>query len=272
MKVTPGADAREPPAAAPVVLLAGPGDATNIVYHYLERALGGVMLVQEQAPSRTVLARRRARTLGWTTVAGQVAFVVLAMPLLRWNARRRIGQILAQAELDPSPVPGARQVASVNSEGAVALLRTLRPSVVVVHGTRIISAQVLKALQCPIVNLHAGITPRYRGVHGGYWALAEGRADLAGTTVHVVDEGINTGPVLAQGTFRATAADSIATYQFLQLACGLPLLVEKVRQILAEGLPPGEPSTGESGGTESRLRTHPTLWGYIRRRLTLKVR
>ena len=59
-----------------------------------------------------------------------------------------------------------------------------------VNGTRIISSRVLDSIGCPIINTHAGITPRYRGVHGGYWALAEGHPEEVGTTVHLVDKGI----------------------------------------------------------------------------------
>ncbi len=49
--------------------------------------------------------------------------------------------------------------------------------------------------------MHAGITLRYRGVHGGYWALAEQHPEWVGTTVHLVDPGIDTGGILAQSTF-----------------------------------------------------------------------
>ena len=84
------------------------------------------------------------------------------------------------------------------------LLDSLRPDLVVVHGTRIISARVLASAGCPVVNMHAGITPRYRGVHGGYWALAEQHPDWVGTTVHLVDAGIDTGGILAQNTFEVS--------------------------------------------------------------------
>lgn len=272
--MTDGDDARggDRPVAGKVLLLAGPGDATNIVFHALEDAFSNIVLVEERTPSRMALAWRRARRLGWATVAGQVAFVVLAMPLLRWHARPRIAQILSEAHLDPRPVRSALHVASVNSEEAISILRHERPSIVVVHGTRVISSDVLDTVGCPIVNLHAGITPGYRGVHGGYWALAEGRPELAGATVHVVDAGIDTGTVLAQAAFSPTTADSIVSYPYLQLACGLPLLVDQVRQILALGSIPVKSPTSTSTGVPSQLRSHPTVWGYAWRRLTTKVR
>ena len=80
--------------------------------------------------------------------------------------------------------------------------------------------------------MHAGITPAYRGVHGGYWALAEGRTDLVGTTIHLVDEGIDTGGVIEQASFSPTEADTFVTYPYLHTAAGLPPLIEAVRGIL----------------------------------------
>ena len=66
----------------------------------------------------------------------------------------------------------------------------------------------------------AGITPLYRGVHGAYWALAEGRRDLCGVTVHRVDAGIDTGEVLAQVLIDPTPQDNFVTYPWLQVAEG----------------------------------------------------
>ena len=92
---------------------------------------------------------------------------------------------------------------------------------------------MLQSLGCPVVNMHAGITPRYRGVHGGYWALAERHPEWVGTTVHLVDPGIDTGAILAQATFDVTDEDTIATYPDLHLIHGLALLGTQVDRVLA---------------------------------------
>ena len=44
----------------------------------------------------------------------------------------------------------------------------------VVNGTRILSRRMLESIDAVFLNMHVGITPKYRGVHGGYWALANG--------------------------------------------------------------------------------------------------
>ena len=158
-------------------------------------------MIQEEGPSRLRLAWRRRARVGVAGVIGQMLFVGLALPALRRLGARRRRAILVEAGLDDRPYPPTHRVASVNAPETTTLLAQLQPTLVVVQGTRIIAAAVLEAAPCPFVNVHAGITPMYRGVHGGYWALADGRRDLVGTTVHVVDRGIDTGAVLAQASF-----------------------------------------------------------------------
>ncbi len=252
-----------------VVLLAGPGDASHIVLHRLAECFDDVHAVVEDPVSRWTLATRRARRVGWVEVAGQMAFVGGALPILRRAARGRTDAICRRAGLDRTPIPRAHHVPSVNDAGIAALLRDLDPDVVVVNGTRIISAATLAAIPVPVVNMHAGITPRYRGMHGGYWALAEGRPGDVGTTVHLVDPGIDTGGVLGRATFTPAADDTIATYPYLHLEAGLPVLVDVVARILA-GADPGE--LEGLPGADSRLRYHPTLWGYLARRTGRRVR
>ncbi len=252
-------------AARPVVLLAGPGPSTNIVHHALAAAFPGVVAVIEDPVPRSQLVRRRAKRLGWRTVTGQVLFMGCAAPVLGALGRRRVAEILGEAGLVDRPVPAAERVPSVNSEAARDALRRLDPSVVVVNGTRIISAATLGAVPAPFVNMHAGITPRYRGVHGGYWALAEGRPDLVGTTIHLIDTGIDTGPPLAQVTFDVTRRDSFATYPYLHLAAGIPLLLRCVTELSEGRTEPVTPPV-DAGGA-SVLRYHPTLWSYARDRI-----
>lgn len=255
-----------------MVLLGDRSAATRAVYHALEDAFANVRLfaLLEKSPARVKLARRRARKLGWWTVGGQILFVAAFLPVLRYRARRRVQTIATLHGLDFGPIPDAKPVDSVNDDAVIEAIRRASPSLVVVHGTRVISDQVLHAIAVPIVNLHAGITPRYRGVHGGYWAFFDNQHHLAGTTVHLVDSGIDTGGILGQATFERLAMDSIATYPYLHLACGLPLLVKTADTALA-GKPllvvPPIP-----GAESSRLRWHPTAWSYVAARIGRGVR
>jgi folate-dependent phosphoribosylglycinamide formyltransferase PurN len=266
-----------------IVVLARANDVTAMVVNYLSDRFDDVVTVVEQSESSVTVARRRARRIGWARVGGQLAFVGLVLPVLQRRGRERVEEILADAKLDASPVEDVRHVVSVNASQCIALLQELAPAVVVVMGTRIISRTVLAAVDCPFVNTHAGITPRYRGMHGGYWALAEGHPELVGTTVHLIDPGIDTGAALARTYFTPGPRDSIATYPYLHLVSGLPALAEQVQRLLAgEGAAPtSEPSASPPSATpagpgaaagESKLWWHPTLWGYLVRRWRAGVR
>lgn len=84
---------------------------------------------------------------------------------------------------------------SVISRIAVDLLQKLNPKEVVINGTRIISGNVLSCVPVYFINIHAGITPLFRGVHGGYRALYERDVGNCGVTVHLIDQGSYPVPV-----------------------------------------------------------------------------
>jgi phosphoribosylglycinamide formyltransferase-1 len=267
--VSPGPLRNPRSAAGPVVLLAGSGDSTDIVANYLAAQVRELVVVVEEPPSRLRMARRRAHRVGWLEMLGQLLFVGLLQPILtRRGTPRRIA-ILRAAGVDTTHRPADHRVSSVNDPGTVSLVASLHPTLVVVHGTRIIASTVLKSMGCPAINLHAGITPRYRGVHGGYWALVDSHPEWVGSTVHLVDPGIDTGSILGQTTFEVSAEDTFATYPDLHLVHGLPLLGTQVSAVMAGealrtrpvGLAPG-----------SGLHYHPTLWGYLWHRWRRGVR
>jgi uncharacterized membrane protein YgdD (TMEM256/DUF423 family) len=252
-----------------VVLLAGPGDSSDVVANYLASRGSDLVVIGENAQSRVELARRRARRIGWPTVVGQILFIGTLQPMLRRLGRHRREAILLAGSADTTRRVPVHRVASINGDEVPGLLRSLRPSVVVVHGTRIIHSRVLASAGCPVINMHAGITPRYRGVHGGYWALVEGHPEWVGTTVHLVDSGVDTGGILAQETFEVSREDTIATYPDLHLVHGLALLGPQLDKVRTGRTLERQPSSLAPG---SMLFYHPTLWGYAWRRLRDGVR
>jgi folate-dependent phosphoribosylglycinamide formyltransferase PurN len=246
-----------------IVFLGQDGSTTRIVCNAVRRAFPTTHVVLEDPVPRIQLWRRRAARLGIATVFGQALFRLLVVPVLNRGGKRRIDEIKQRYGLDDSPITdGAIRVASVNSDELRQLLQELEPRVVVVTGTRIIGRDTLRSTTAPFINIHTGITPAYRGNHCGYWAVAQGEPDQVGTTIHFIDEGIDTGQVLDQVTCEIDATDSFVTYPYLQLAHGLPLLLSAIRGSLAGTL------EGRQAGpaSSSKLWYHPTLWGYLVRR------
>jgi methionyl-tRNA formyltransferase len=254
---------------AEIVLLARPSATSRVVYHFLREVASVSLVVLERPVPSWKVALRRTRKLGWGTVFGQAAFQVLVLPWLKRAAAGRLREIHAQHGLRDAPLEGTRvlNVPSANSPQCQEALRQAHPAIVVVNGTRILSKALLECVPATFLNMHAGITPAYRGVHGGYWALVEQRPDLCGVTVHVMDAGIDTGRVLAQALIHPEPRDNFTTYPWLQLAAGLPLLAAAITRI----------GSGEVAGVDpltstSRLWSHPTLWEYCRARIALGVK
>src|SRR5690606_27120474 len=132
------------------------------------------------------------------------------------------------------------------------------PDVVIVNGTSIISAKVLECTKAIFINTHVGITPQYRGVHGGYWALRKKDKENFGVTVHKVDKGIDTGDIIYQNTCSVTKKDNFLTYPLYQYALAIPLLIKTIEDIKGNKL-----VMFKKENVESRLYYHPTMTNYI---------
>jgi len=252
-----------------LVLLATRGESTTIVYNFLAERFGVTRVILEIRVPRLQFLRRRVKKLGLLTVAGQVGFVSLIKPILRRESYSRMAEIKQNFRLNDTPIPESMitRVASVNAPETATLLHDLLPDVVVINGTRIISKRTLESVSVPFINIHAGITPLYRGVHGGYWALIERNRGACGVTVHRVDTGIDTGGILGQKLIEPVREDNFVSYPLLQLATALPLLKDAIEGVFNGPATPLLPPKGAS-----RLWSHPTLWGYLHKRLVQGVK
>lgn len=252
-----------------MVLLCSPGFSSQAVFGALRSRFPSFAVILEEPVSTAALALRRIRRLGVLKVLGQIAFVLLAQRLLGLLSRRRVAAITADMQVPPAEELRrvAYRVPSANSPEAVATLKRLAPKIVVVNGTRLLTKRILESVDAPFINTHMGITPLYRGVHGGYWALVEKRPDLVGTTIHYVDAGIDTGGIIRQIGFEVAPPDNFATYPYLHIKSALPALLEVAVQILA-----GQQPATVSIDLPSRVRTHPTLFEYLFYRCIRKVK
>lgn len=246
-----------------VILLGGDGESTRIVYHRMALEFGPFPAIIEQSISRRTLLRIRVRKLGLLAVASQLAFMVGVRPIIGRRAQYRIERIKSENHLDVSPIPPQciSHVPSVNLLETIELIKKFDPKVIVVNGTRIISSKVLDSTDATFINTHAGITPKYRGAHGGYWALYNNDPGRCGATVHIVDSGIDTGAIVDQVLIEPTRDDSFVTYPYLQIAAALPILLNAVRSALDGTLQP------KAAKGESAVWYHPGLLQYLSGRL-----
>lgn len=251
-----------------LVILGNNSLSTRIVYNFIAQYYNIEYIIIENGVSRKHFLKKRIKKLGGCRVLGQVLFRCFITPILSRTSQKRIKQIIANNKLNDNEIPKEiiKYVSSVNEDRTVSILLSNVPDLVIVNGTRIISKQILESIPAPFINIHAGITPKYRGVHGMYWALVNKDSDHAGVTVHFVDKGIDTGKIIKQKKISYTPQDNFVTYPLLQLSGGLEMLRQVIGDLFNNSL---KQSDNE---LESKLWYHPTIWQYLRYRLVKGVK
>jgi hypothetical protein len=154
---------------------------------------------------------------------------------------------------------------TLNGEEARAALRRLGSDVAVSLDNALIREETFALPRHGTINIHHGAVPDYRGGPPVFWELLDGR-DVVGFTIHLIDAGIDTGPVLARGDVsierRATLGDTLrATIPRLHEAS-----LDALEGVLDAGAFEGEPQP--PGG---RHRTTPTLRDYLAVRRLLRT-
>jgi phosphoribosylglycinamide formyltransferase-1 len=92
-------------------------------------------------------------------------------------------------------------------QAVVDCLRAHRVEWVVLAGfMRVVTPVLLDAFPRRVINIHPALLPAFPGVDGPGQALAYG-VKVAGCTVHLVDAGVDTGPIIAQATVPVLADD-----------------------------------------------------------------
>jgi folate-dependent phosphoribosylglycinamide formyltransferase PurN len=120
--------------------------------------------------------------------------------------------------------------ATINSPEAIQAVERVRPLIAIAAGAGILRQRILAAPRLGTLNAHMGILPAYRGMNACEWSAFH--RDAAGCSVFWVDEGIDTGPIIATRIVDADACRSIAELRERVDECQLDLLDETLRSIV----------------------------------------
>lgn len=106
------------------------------------------------------------------------------------------------------------------------------PDLVVLAGfMRILGPKIVTRFR--IVNTHPALLPAFPGAHAIRDALAAG-VTTTGVTVHWVDEGVDTGPVIAQVPVDIVPGDDETSLRERIQAAEKPLYVRAIRELISE--------------------------------------
>ena len=110
-----------------------------------------------------------------------------------------------------------------------------RPDLVVSAGfMKIVGPKFLAGVACPMLNTHPALLPAFPGTRAVTEALAYG-VKVTGATVHLVDAGVDTGPVVAQQAVPVRPGDTVDGLHERIKVVERELLVDTVAALAAQG-------------------------------------
>lgn len=242
-----------------IILIGTDCNTTWMMVNALQKDYPDLIVAVENPVPRLIKIKRRIARLGLIEVFGQLLFI-LYISIIKYLNSNQLQSLLDSTGLS-TEIPKnliLNHFSSVNSNEFISWLRFIQPRVVIINGTRIISKKVLNSTKAVFLNTHCGITPAYRGVHGAYWALTQGDNNNVGVTIHIVDEGIDTGGILFQEKIQIENNDNFLTYPIKQYLIGTTLMRRAVNEVLA-----GRTFKYNRDDLFSKVWYHPTIWNYL---------
>jgi methionyl-tRNA formyltransferase len=124
-------------------------------------------------------------------------------------------------------------VPHINHPEVLRLARELNPDLICVFGTSLIRGELLREGRLGIVNLHGGLSPEYRGADCTFWALYNGEPEKVGCTLHFINEGIDTGHLIAHISPAVAAGDTELSLFWRAVKDSAAVYVDFVRRLAA---------------------------------------
>ncbi len=118
----------------------------------------------------------------------------------------------------------------VNSKEFAHSLRALEPDFLLVSACPLLKPEIFEIPRLGTINVHRGIAPQYRGERTIFWPLYYQDFEHVGITLHLIDRGIDTGPVLAYGFPELGPSDTEATI----LAKSMDMAADLVGKLLGD--------------------------------------
>jgi methionyl-tRNA formyltransferase len=117
--------------------------------------------------------------------------------------------------------------------GFVAELRGIKPDLIIVTAYgQILKRELLEIPPHGCINVHASLLPKYRGAAPIQWALINGEQET-GVTIMKMDEGMDTGDILASKKTTIQASDDASILHDRLATLGADLLVETLPTYLS---------------------------------------
>ena len=216
-----------------------PGTASDVSTDAAERTYRVAVLASGNGGNlQAIIDKVHGRLAASGGPVVEVVLVLSDQPEARALQRAQKAGILT--EVCSLPSYGSRKA----QEAAILkVVRIADPDLVVLAGyMRIVPPDFVQAFPWKIINLHPALLPAFPGTTAMEDALEQG-VKVTGVTVHFVDEGLDSGPIIAQQALRVEEGDTVETLAERIHAIEHELLPRVVRLLAAGKIRPPLPGT-----------------------------
>lgn len=134
---------------------------------------------------------------------------------------------------------------NINNKESLQRLYRLKPDIIIsTNFSHFIGKGVRKIPSIGVWNLHKSYLPNYRGMAPNYYALLEG-AENSGATLHVVDDGFDTGPIICQVRVPIQGYDTVYSLNLRTANAGGRMLAELLDSIDPNSIHPAPQPSGD---------------------------
>ncbi|MBE3094977.1 MAG: hypothetical protein IMZ52_08080 [Actinobacteria bacterium] len=126
---------------------------------------------------------------------------------------------------------------SINEKENIELIKQLNPKLIVVHSIDLIKDEIIKCFPKRIINLHAGLSPYYRGGGTNVFPFYNNELEYVGMTIHYIDIGIDSGDIIHQGRPTFEENDNTHTIGCKNVILGTELMKDVVCNYLSSDKP-----------------------------------
>ncbi len=119
----------------------------------------------------------------------------------------------------------------INSADSVTFLRSADVDTVVVYGTNLIKPPVLDFAPGRMINMHLGVSPYYRGTATNFYPLLNEEPEYVGATIHLLDPGIDSGPILRHARPQIVGDDRPHTIGCKAIVAGIEAMLAVLWQL-----------------------------------------
>ena len=180
----------------------------KIILDLVESGLAiSIVVINQSLPFKLKLLKSLARKVGW------VDTFRLTLKRIENNKNEYSRILKEKPELLKDYSHFCKNVAfsnGTNSSDTECALKQFETDLLILGQAGILRKNILQIPKIGTLNGHPGILPFYRGVDCPHWAILNGEFDKIGASIHWVDQGIDTGKIIATEKFSVKGIKDIS--------------------------------------------------------------